>query len=300
MRMNSIRRCRVIVPIFLGVASVALPVAGQLSTSGSVQATERTIVSEAVPGEPVPVSRLPAIVEPVQSVAMSVPADGLLMRIEVAEGDRVARDQILAQLDNRVALASVKLAEQTTRRAASIQGAESTLDSARRRLERLKRLGQAVSDDELDQAQTAVSQAETNLELAREQYRESLAQLELERARLDSLNIRAPFDGVVIQIDAQPGQTMTRSDSLLTLANLSQLKADLHLPVEWFGKVHLGDRCKLKASAPVDAILDATIVSMEPRIDAATRTFRCQVEIDNADQRYPAGFSVQMILENEK
>ena len=241
------------------------------------------------------VSMLPAIVEPVQIVAMSVPNDGLLMRIDVVEGEQVVRGQILAQLDNRVALASVKVAELTTERAASMKGAESALASARRRLARLTRLDGAVSSDELDQARDALSQAESNLELAREQHRESVTQLELERARLDSLNIRAPFDGVILQIDGQPGQTMTRSDSLLTIANMRRLKADLHLPVGWYGAVHVGDVCELKADAPIDSIIAAKIVSVEPRMDAATRTFRCQVEIDNADRRYPAGFSVHLV-----
>ena len=294
MSISPIRCCRAaILFVWIGVATISA--AGQQASirsgePGAVQA-ERS----ARAGDRTIVSTLPAIVEPVQLVNLSVPNDGLLMRIDVGEGDQVDRGQILAQLDNRVALASVKAAETMTLRAASLKGAQSALASARRRLDRLTRLDGAVSGDELDQARDALAQAESNLELAREQHRESLVQLELERARLDSLNIRAPFDGVILRIDAHPGQTMTRSDALLTMANMCRLKADLHLPVSRYGALRVGDVCELKADAPVDSIIAAKIVSVEPRMDAATRTFRCQVEIDNADRRLPAGFSVHLV-----
>lgn len=294
MSISRIRSCQpAILFVWIGVATMSA--AGQQPTFRSGEPGAGRAKTAAHGGDRAIVSMLPAIVEPVQLVNMSVPNDGLLMRIDVGEGDQVAGGQILAQLDNRIALASVKVAETMTRRAASLEGAQSALASARRRLDRLTRLDGAVSGDELDQARDALAQAESNLELVREQHREALVQLELEQARLDGLNIRAPFDGVIVRIDAQPGQTMTRSDALLTIANMRRLKADLHLPVSRYGAIRVGDLCELKADAPVDSIVRGTIVSVEPRMDAATRTFRCQVEIDNADRRLPAGFSVHLV-----
>ncbi|GAG09294.1 unnamed protein product, partial [marine sediment metagenome] len=69
---------------------------------------------------------------------------------------------------------------------------------------------------------------------ARLQARQNLS---LEVARLESHNIRAPFDGQVVRIDATVGTTLSPADKFLTIVSLDSLSAELYLPLELFGEL---------------------------------------------------------------
>lgn len=243
------------------------------------------------------VSMLPGIAEPSQMVELSAPMDGVLRRIDVSEGQRVQTDQLLAALDDRVAQASRRVAETTAKSTTSVQKAKMQLAAARTYLKRIQQAhaSGAASDLELDQAQDRVHDAETALHQSDEQKALALAQLALEEQRLESHFIRAPFPGRVIQINGKIGQSMTRADSVLSIANLETLHAELHIPIRWFGKLKVNQRFELIASHPVNRMVSGKLISSEPIINTATNTFRCVFEIDNSDKALPAGFSVRLV-----
>lgn len=247
------------------------------------------------------VRMLPGVVEPAQIVTMSVPMDGVLAKIHVTEGQQVIAGQELAVLDNRIAAESVRTAAATAQQQFDIRSAQVELAMARRYRKRLEYAHEleAASDLELDQSQERLEQAEANLAQARGRHTVALAQLELERARLASHSVTAPFSGRIVRIEGRCGQTMTQADTLLTLVNLETLRADLHVPFIWLGKLEVGQSYPLAADAPVQGPLWAKLVAFEPMIDAATKTFRCVFEIENAAGELPAGFAVRLLATHD-
>ena len=241
-----------------------------------------------------PSSTLPGIVQPAQHVTLSAPFNGTIIRIAVCEGDPVRKGQVVAVMDDEVAKAAVAVAERAAGRTARIRRARSELQFAQRYLARLTETKDIASAHALDQARAAVDAAQSELDLALEQQREAQATLKLEQARLAAHTIRAPFDGQVIRVDAVEGETLSQAEPLLTIVNLDRLEADLHLPVSWFGELRVGMPCLLDSEQPVGHPIEARITVIEPRINAATRTFRCVVEIDNAGHLLPAGFAVRL------
>ncbi len=88
------------------------------------------------------------------------------------------------------------------------------------------------------------------------------------------------------------GSTVSQGMPVVRVADLSRLRAVVFVPYEWHADLRPGVVLPVRADIPVDRLLDAVVVSAEPVIDAATRTFRCVVEIDNRDRRLPAGFTI--------
>ena len=62
---------------------------------------------------------------------------------------------------------------------------------------------------EVDAARAAVDSLDARIRASREQIRVAERQIALERTNLDSTIIRAPFDGVAISKDAQPGEMVS-------------------------------------------------------------------------------------------
>ena len=199
-------------------------------------------------------------------------------------------------MDNRVVKAAVELARAASDRSADLQHAREELKLAESVVDRLNSLrsANAGSDFELLEARTRAEQARATVAAEQEKQRQARCQLDLELARLESHNIRAPFDGQVVRIHAYPGTTLTRDDELLTIIRREELEVELHVPLELHSQLEVGRLYGLTAGPPVNARLKGQLTFVAPTVDSATRTFRSVFTIDNHDQRLPAGFSVQL------
>ncbi len=239
---------------------------------------------------------IPGIARPQARVVVSAPLDGVLMKVLVQEGQRVKAGEILAVMDNRVAEAAVAAARATAARTADLERANQELLLAEKILARHKTLaeGQAATRHQLDEAAARYEVAKAEVARMRESQDQARCNLELEMARLEAHNIRAPFSGQVVQIHEFAGATLTDKDQLLTLASLSSLEVELHLPVALYGILKPGERYPLLADQPVGSRLEATLKYAAPMIDSASMTFRCVFVIDNGSLRYPAGFAVKL------
>ncbi|MEA1951285.1 MAG: efflux RND transporter periplasmic adaptor subunit [Planctomycetota bacterium] len=251
-----------------------------------------------VPGAPASDSIPQGIARPSQRATMSAPLPGVLVEVFVKGGDRVKKGQILAVMDNRVAKAAVNTSRAAVDRKAEIEHARFALKLARSLLARHTALhdAQAGAEFELEQAQAQRDQAQATLDSALEAQLQAKRNLELEESRLEAHNIRAPFDGQIVRVEATVGSTLTPDDKLLTIVCLDTLEAKLYLPLEQFGKLRAGESYRLWAFAPVNRTIQARLSFASPMIDPASKTFRCVFTIDNKERHLPAGFGVRLDL----
>lgn len=237
---------------------------------------------------------LPGVARPWREVVQAAPFDGTLMSVSVREGDRVAKGQIVATIDNRTALAAVAAAEAAAQRTGELEHARAGLALAEKSLERLQasRDQGAASQAAIDEALAARDQAAATLVSATEQLTQAKRNLELERVRLELHNVRAPFSGTVVRVHKDPGSAMTTAEPIVHLLAIDRLRVDLHLPLRLYDTLTIGASYVLSASAPADGPVIATLQSIEPVIDPATRTFRCAFLIDNSERAMPAGVTI--------
>ena len=137
---------------------------------------------------------------------------GKVVQVNIEEGMAVREGQVLARLDDETQRASVALAEAQAEAARrNVNESEVRLNEARINLARLTKLvgiGYSTAA-EVDAARAAVDSLDARIRASREQVRVAERQIALERTNLDSTIIRAPFDGVVISKDAQPGEMVS-------------------------------------------------------------------------------------------
>jgi len=227
---------------------------------------------------------------------MASPMEGMLMNLHVREGQVVRAGDVLATIDNRVDVAAVAVAQSAADCAANLRYAREELKLAESLLERLLALqsANAGSDYEVLEARTRVEKARATVAAEQEKQRQAQCHLELALARLESHNIRAPFDGQVIRIDAYVGSTLTRDDDLLTIIRLEKLEVELHLPLELYPRLEVDNSYTLIAGPPVNRKLNGRLTFIAPVVDSATQTFRGIFSVDNQDRSLPGGFAVQL------
>ncbi len=242
---------------------------------------------------------LPSIATPIRSADVSAQVDGDVARLFVQEGDAVMAGQLLARINDRIPQAQVNVARAAAECEADLAIASGELRQARRLLDRMRKAlaRGAVSAAEGDRVESECELAEARVLRATEECRQRQMELELEQARLHAHSLVAAFDGDVLRIDQQVGNAVGQGIPVLKIADLTRLRAVVFAPFEWFDELCPGQTVLVTASAPVNRLLEAQVISIEPVIDAATETFRCVVEIDNRDRSLPSGFSV--VLEQQ-
>ncbi len=144
------------------------------------------------------------------------------------------------------------------------------------------RAERAASDMEVDQAR-----AERDV---------ALAQIARTQAIIERKTIRAPFRGRVGIADVHKGQYLNEGSYLTTLQGVDDVAyVDFAVPQQVAGSLREGDSVQVFAATAADQPVEASIVAIDARVDAATRntTIRAQIPTNGADAPAP-GASVRV------
>lgn len=209
-----------------------------------------------------------ARVEASSEADVATRASGTLVSLPVDVGDRVRRGQVLASLDDADVEARIDAA------AAGVELAERTHG----RVERLAADG-AASQQELDEAFA-------RLQAARAQLAEA-------RAQASYVQVTAPFDGVVVERYADPGDLAVPGQPVLRLAGTGAVTIAADLPAHMRAGVEMGQNVRVVDSDGRST--EATVSRVVPTLDAATGRF--QVELaPSGDSQLTAGETVRLEL----
>lgn len=132
-----------------------------------------------------------------QRVELSTPVSGVVVEVAAQPGQRVAKDQTLLRLDTAARRANVDQAKAQVARRSRLR------DEAQRELDRAQELYNAtlLAEHELELARIGVDDAEAEFQQARALQAQAESDLKYSE-------VRAPFDALVVQRNAEPGQTV--------------------------------------------------------------------------------------------
>jgi len=198
----------------------------------------------------------PATVVADRRAALSTRLSGRIDEVRVDVGSVVAAGEALVRLDG----ADVR---------ARLEGAEAGARLARRYHERLERLSAdgAVSEQEMDEAQSRLHRAEAAVREA--------------RAQLDYVVVRAPFPGTIAARRADPGDLAVPGRPILEVVDASSLHLEADLPSSSAGRVAVGDTARVVL--PGDGWTGAArIRRIAPSLREGSRRLRVEASLDPA------------------
>ena len=202
-----------------------------------------------------------------QTSAISPQVEGIVTRILVRSGQRVAAGAALAQVDPLKQEASVSSNEAT--RAAQ----EAQLRLAREELQRQKALFEQglVSRQVLDQANTAADTAAASLTALQARERES-------RVELQYYRVTAPAAGVVGDIPVHVGDRVTTSTVITTISDNAGLEAYIYVPIERAQDLKLGTPVRL-VSAQGEVLAATRVDFVSPAVDDRTQGVLAKAQV---------------------
>ena len=210
--------------------------------------------------------------------------EGTVQAVRADIGQSVKKGQVLA------IIASVELSDLRSQ----LLTAEKRLSLAKTTLAREKKLWEEKISAEQDylQARQAMQEAEIDYRNAEQKLR-ALGSSAYSKGGLNSYELRAPFNGVVVEKAVSLGQSVKEDSSLFTIADLSTVWADVAVPAGDLGNVLVGEQVTVRASA-LETEAVGKIAYVGSLLGAETRTATARVVLPNPAMSWRPGLFVNV------
>jgi HlyD family secretion protein len=179
--------------------------------------------------------------------------------------------------------------------------AKQAYDDAVRTLNALTGSPSAIT---FSKAEAEVKKAQANLEVAKQQYQKlenGINPIELEKAQLElsiaqekyeALKITAPFDGVIISISVQAGETVNEGTKIIEIANPHALEVQVSIIEEDYPLIEVGQSVELYFDAVPDHISLGKVSRIIPqRTSSSQALYEVYITIDNIADSLVAGMT---------
>ena len=115
---------------------------------------------------------------------------------------------------------------------------------------------------------------------------------------MTEITVNAPAAGFVTERNALPNLYAEPSTRLYTIADLSRVWIDVQVFQDAIGRVRPGEAAEITTDAYPDQVLHATVQSILPQVDQATRTVAVRLSMANPGLRLKPGMYVNALLKS--
>jgi RND family efflux transporter MFP subunit len=212
-----------------------------------------------------------AVLMPARSVKLSLPMEATLRELRVKEGEFVKKGDVLAVLYSP--------AESLDRDRA---------DKQRELAEFEFKMNEKLRADAI----VSVEQAQ------QKKINHDVAAIEALRARaiLADKTLVAPFDGCVLRIFKEEGETVARVDKIVEMVDFATLYAESYLESSWLGVIRRGSTAHVVIPQLGNQKHQATVENVDPVADPASGLFRVRLVLDNSDYAIPSGVPAKALF----
>jgi RND family efflux transporter MFP subunit len=257
------------------------------------------------------------------NIIMKAEVSGMIKKLNVEESRHVKKGELLVELDDeeyrlnlgrqeadRLRVLSEYLVEKrfadqgelnSTVDAEKVQKARDEYENARK----LFRAGQ-ISREEYEKAgreleMVLIESGEMKDEilsatktLTQKEIAVKEAQLTLEKTK-----IRAPFSGIVFDIQVSPQEHVTTGNELFTLVNIDKIQVQARVLESEIGKMQVGREVDLKFSAYPGKVFKGKVKAISPIINPEDRTCKVTIEVANPEEEIKPGMHTDVEIAAE-
>jgi RND family efflux transporter MFP subunit len=238
---------------------------------------------------------------------MSTPSAKITAQVKavyVEEGMRVEADQILAHLDDSTPRAQLALVESRLDLAqTAISELKVRLAEAERTLKRNRSLvdQKLVSEAVVDAADAEVEALHARIRVAGREVEVAERNVAVAKQAIEDTIIRAPFAGVVVTKDAQPGEMISPISAgggftrtgICTIVDMDSLEIEVDVNEAFINRVSDGQRVEAVLDAYPDWRIPAHVISIVPTADRQKATVKVRIGFDAKDSRILPDMGVQ-------
>jgi RND family efflux transporter MFP subunit len=236
---------------------------------------------------------------------------GRVLEIYVEEGMTVEKDQVVARLDPVNTQTMLTMAErelEASRR--NLAEIEVRLAEAQRNLERNEALikQQLVSQTALDTSRAEVNAMAARLEATKAQVKVAESGLAMRRNDFNDLNVRAPFAGVILSKDAQPGEMISPLSAgggftrtgIATIVDMDSREIEVDVNEAYINRVKPNQRVEARLDAYPDMPLAAHVINIVPTADRTRATVRVRIAFDKLEPQILPDMGIKVRFLDER
>ncbi len=231
-----------------------------------------------------------------RQATVSSKVTGKVVGVYIEEGMQVKEGQELARLDASYATKGLAVAR------AEAQAASSALEETRVRIreaqldfDRAERLttGEISSRADLDRARAQLDSIRARLVAQTDQLATARRQIELQQQSVEDTIIRAPFDGIVVSKDAQPGEMISPVSAgggftrtgICTIVDMASLEIEVDVNEAYINRVSPAQKVEAVLDAYPDWRIPAHVITPVPTADRQRATVKVRIAFDERDAR---------------
>ncbi len=253
----------------------------------STAAVRQTVAAD---GQPTVLNASGYVTARLQSTVSSK-VTGRIVEVLVEEGMAVTEGQVLARLDDTTERSYLALAEaQLGAARGALAELEVRYEEARLDLDRQRRLleQRLIGQADLDAAQAEADSLRARIGNQREQVVVAEREIDVRRTALEDTVIRAPFSGVAISKDAQPGEMISPVSAgggftrtgVCTIVDMSSLEIEVDVNESYINRVSPAQRVVATLDAYPDWEIPASVITTIPAADRQRATVLVRIAFD--------------------
>lgn len=238
---------------------------------------------------------------------------GKVVEVDVEEGMAVKEGQVLARLDDSQEQAALSVAKaQVIAAGHAVTENQIHLAQAHINYERAAKLLAAGAGPETDveQAKLDVDTTQARITLLDEQVKVAQEQEAVAQTDVDNTIIRAPFSGIAVTKDAQPGEMVSPVSAgggftrtgICTVVDMRSLEIDVDVNESYINRVTPGQDVTAVLDAYPDWQIPARVITIIPTADRQKATVQVRIAFKALDPRIlpDEGIKVSFLSEDDK
>ena len=244
-----------------------------------------------------------------RQATVSSKVTGKVLEVFVEEGMSVEKDQVVATLDDTTQQAQLAVAvAQAESARAFLAEISAQLRNARKEFDRIRDLaGRGLaSQASLDAAESLHDELSARLGTGRENVRVAESNVALARDALNNMTIRAPFAGMVVTKNAQPGEMISPISAgggftrtgICTIIDNDSLEIEVDVNEAYIQRVKSRQRVSAILDAYPDWRVPAEVIAIIPTADRQKATVRVRIGFLERDERILRDMGVKVSFLN--
>lgn len=197
---------------------------------------------------------------------------GVIAELPVKQGQRVKAGDLVLMLDAEEKAAAVETARQVL----------------------VQREAEAAASQRLVESGNS---PKLQADIARSALALAKSQLEAAQAELARNQVKAPFDGIVDRVPVELGSAVMAGSEVATILSLDPIVAKGEISERDLRYVKIGDTADVRLVS--GETVQGTVRYISREASAATRTFRLEVAVPNAQHKVPAGMTAEITVRAE-
>lgn len=209
---------------------------------------------------------------------------GVVEAVKADLGEQVKKGQVLA------VIASTDLSAKRSE-LATAQKRLALAQTTHQREKQLWEEGISAKQDYLA-AEGALHEAQIAVVNAREQL-QALGSDAGKPGALSRFEVRAPFDGMIVEKDITLGETVSADARIFTLSDLSSVWADIIVPANALGTVRVGSKAVVEATS-FDSLAEGTVSYVGSLVGQQSRAAKARITLRNPGGIWRPGLFVNV------